>query len=129
MGLVLNRDALFHVLMGADLAVIAAANARSAARVAALTRTDTPLALARTGALSRAHAQAVFVVLLHADPELRREAVEGEALAVLTRPLCEHKAARLFEALFPRVLHDWLKTEQNCALDLVQAFRNEYLAS
>jgi hypothetical protein len=127
--LVLNRDALCHVLMGSDLGVIAAVNARSAARVAAYTHTNTPLALARTGALSRSHAQAVFVVLLHVDPELRREVVEGSALAVCTRPLCEHKAARLYEALFLRVLHDWLKTEQNCALDLVQRFRDEYLVS
>jgi hypothetical protein len=126
---VLNRDAIFHVLMGADLGVLADVNARSAARVAAQTRTDTPHALARAGARSRSHAQAVFVVLLHADPELRREVVEGTALAVRTRPLCEHKAARLYEALFARVLHDWLKTEQNCALDLVQRFRDEYLVS
>ncbi len=128
-GLVLNRDALFHVLMGCDTEVTLAACARAAGRVAAHTGEDAAAALVAAGRASRAHAQCAFIVLLHADPELRREVLAGDALRVRTRPLCEYKAARLFEALHAHVIDPWIRTEANSPDDLVAAFRNEYLVS
>lgn len=127
--LMLNRDAIFHVLMGSDCRVIGEANARSAARVAAYTKTQTPILMAQQGAHSRAHTQAVFIILLHVDAELRREVVAGTALSVRTRGLCEYKASRLFAGLYDSVINDWIKTGLTTPLDLVDAFRNEYLVS
>jgi hypothetical protein len=128
-GLVLNRDALFHMLLGNDPGVILAACERAAARVAAHTGEDSARALAALGARSRVHAQCVFIILLHVDPDLRREVLDGSALRVHTRPLDEHKAARLFEALHPHVINPWIRTEENAPEDLVAAFRHEYLVS
>jgi Holliday junction resolvasome RuvABC endonuclease subunit len=128
-GLVLNRDALFHMLLGSDPAVILAACERAAARVAAHTGEDAAHALVAAGRASRAHMQCAFIVLLHVDPELRREVLAGSALSVRTRPLCEYKAARLFEALHPHVIDPWIRTEANAPGDLVAAFRHEYLVS
>lgn len=127
--LTLNRDALFHVLVGGDGRVVRAANARSAERVVLAVQSEGGRELAACGVHSLAHAQAVFILLLYADPELRHEVLEGTALSVPTRPMCEHKAARLFENLYAHVIRDWLKTELNEPIDLVNRFKEEYLAS
>ncbi len=128
-GLVLNRDALFHMLLGNDVGVILAACDRAAARVAVYTGEGSAADLATAGRRSLANAQCAFIIFLHADPELRREVLDGSALRVNTRPLCEYKAARLFEALHPHVINPWIRTEQNAPEDLVAAFRHEYLVS
>ena len=128
-GVILQHDAIFHVLLGGDTELILGALRRSAQRLAEEMRSTTAHALvARAGACTAA-AQAVFIVFLHLDAELRAEVLEGTALALRARPLDEHKATRLFAALYESVLAGWLKTELNTPLDLVSAFRQEYLVS
>eukprot|EP00961_Rhodomonas_salina_P040427 543055-Rhodomonas_salina.3 len=99
--LVLNRDAIFHVLMGSDQRLVCEANKRSAERVAAYTKTDCALQ--------------------------GEEVLQGNALSVKTKPLCEYKAVRLFMSLYDNVLSNWLKTDFNTPLNLVEAFETEYL--
>lgn len=127
--LTLNRDSVFQVLMGNNLPALHEALDRVAARVAAYTGEDTAFALARVARLSRSHAQCVFAVFLHADPELRAEVVRGSALDTRTQPLCEYKAAVFFANLFDHVISPWIRTEENTPADLVSAFRDEYLVS
>lgn len=126
--LVLDRDAIFHVLMGSDMRIINNVNHKSATRVCQYTKTNTALFLVDAGTKSVTHARAVFIVLLHADPELRREIVAGTALDVATMKMCEYRATSLFTSFFRSVLHDWLCTEKQSVDELVQRFECEYLA-
>lgn len=65
--LVLNRDAIFHVLMGSDQRLVCEANKRSAERVAAYTKTDCALQLVELSSHSITHAKVIFIILLHID--------------------------------------------------------------
>lgn len=123
------KDALFLMLLGADAELLQEANRRSAARVAAFTRSETPQRLVEAGGRGTAQAQTVFIILLYADAQLRREVLEGTALSVRTRALSTHKASRLFENLFANVINGWVRTEMNTPADLVRTFQNEYLVS
>lgn len=124
-----SKDAIFHILMGSDHSIIMQAIEKSAHRIAAYIGTNSALHLANEGRRSVTHAQAVFVVFLYADPELRKEVLEGKALAIRTRAMCEYKASVLFPVLYDRVLSGWLKTELNTPSDLVNTFEQEYLVS
>ena len=125
----LKHDAVFHVLLGADKRVIQEANRRSAARIAQTLQSNTAYALVQQAEQSVTAAQAVFIVFLHVDVELKREVLAGGALSVRTLPLCEYKASRLFECLYEDVISKWTRTELNTALDLVSDFREQYLVN
>eukprot|EP00961_Rhodomonas_salina_P031335 421860-Rhodomonas_salina.2 len=125
----LKHDAIFHVLLGTDVRLIQEANARSATRIAKHLNSNTPMILLQEGERSTTHAQVIFIMFLYLDGELRREVLQGTALSVKTRKLCEYKASRLFEGLYENVVSAWTKTELNTPGDLVQAFRQEYLVS
>lgn len=127
--LVLNRDAIFHVLMGSDQRLVCEANKHSADRVAAYTKTDSAMHLIAQGSRSITQAKAIFIVLLHVDPVLRQEVIQGTALTVKTKPMCEYKAVQLFASLYDNVLCNWLKTDLDTPLDLVDVFESEYLVS
>eukprot|EP00961_Rhodomonas_salina_P278544 3763379-Rhodomonas_salina.2 len=130
-GITLKHDAIFHVLLGTDARLIQEANARSATRIAKHLNLNTQLLLLREGERSTTHAQVIFIVFLYVDGELRREVLQGTALSVKTRKLCEYhdKVGRLFEGLYENVVSAWTKKELNTPGDLVQSFRQEYLVS
>ena len=74
-------------------------------------------------------AQAVFILFLYADPDLRQEVLDGKALAIRTCAMCEYKASVLFPVMYDRVLNAWLRTELNTPSDLVNTFEQEYMVS
>ncbi len=131
---VLARDAVFHLLYGADHALMLRIIAMSAQRVAEYTRTHTVYHLATAARASTLAAQVVLIVLLHVDERLRDEFLQGvfdsdDLCQIRFEPMCPHKATMLFSTMREHVLNPWVRHEANTPDTIVKAMRSEYLAS
>lgn len=125
----LHRDCIFYVLLGTQVQVIGTMLKRSALRIEANTQSNNACLLLQAASKSVSKMQAVFILFLFLDDQLRAEVSAGTALSVRCLPFCEYRAASLYSNLYKEVLNDWLKSDRNGILSLIQTFKNLYLVS
>lgn len=127
--LLLNRDAIFYVLLGSNVPSIMKMLSKSAQRIVQDLNDTTANNVLQLAHQSIANMKTIFVIFLYIDPVLRKEISNGTALCTKTQCLCPYKAANLYKNLYDNVISNWIKSELTCPLELIQTFTNEYLVS